>query len=163
MTDLTGNQTGTEAAGTNVVALPTKEEPATPQAKVVAFVREHPVMTIAGGLAVGAVAAALVPRRNRRYVARQSSMLADAIAAASATIAQQALASLDTASTGVRRGASAVASRAESAGDAVADKASGAAHAAYDRAQALLRRKPAPTLGERIAARAGEIAGRLGR
>ena len=163
MTDLTGNPTGTEAAGTNVVALPTKEEPTTPQAKVVAFVREHPVMTIAGGLAVGAVAAALVPRRNRRYVARQSSMLADAIAAASATIAQQALASLDTASTGVRRGASAVASRAESAGDAVADKASGAAHAAYDRAQALLRRKPAPTLGERIAARAGEIAGRLGR
>jgi hypothetical protein len=90
-------------------------------------------------------------------------MLADAIAAASATVAHQALASLDSASTGVRRGARAVASRAESAGDAVADKASGAAHAAYDKAQALLGRKPAPTLGERIAARAGEIAGRLGR
>ena len=37
-----------------------------------------------------------------------------------------------------------------------------AAQAAFDKAQALLGRRPAPpTLGERIAARASEIAGRL--
>lgn len=162
-TDQIGDSAAQEATRTNIVALPKKEQPVAAHDRALAFVREHPVMTIAGGLAVGAVAAALIPRRNRRYVARQGSMLADAITAASATIAHQALSSLDTASSGVRRGAHAVASRAERAGDKVAHRASGAAHAAYDRAQALLGRKPAPTLGERIAARVGEIAEHLRR
>jgi ElaB/YqjD/DUF883 family membrane-anchored ribosome-binding protein len=161
MTTMTTDQSGERPTQTNVVPLPQKEQPVSAREQALAFVREHPVATIAGGLAVGAVAAALIPRRNRRYVARQGSLIADAIAAASASIAHQALSSIDTASTGVRRGAHAVATRAERAGDVVADKASGAAHAAYDRAQALLGRKPVPTLGERIAARAGEIAGRL--
>jgi hypothetical protein len=164
---MTSDQTSDTAApgsnSTNVVALPQKDELAPAQNKAAAFVREHPVMTLAGGLALGAVAAALIPRRNRRYVARQSSVLAEAIAAASATIAHQAMSSLDTASTGVRRGARSVASRAEHAGEVVIDRAGSAAHSAYDRAQALLGRKKSapPTLGERIAARAGEIAGRL--
>lgn len=136
---------------TNVVPLPPKDEPVAAHQKAARFVREHPVLTIAGGLAVGAVAAALIPRKNRRYVARQGSMIADAIAAASASVAHQALGSLETASSGVRRGARAVASRAEHAGEAV-----------VERANALVGRKPLPpTLGERIAARAGEIAGRL--
>ncbi len=156
--DLSGQQTGL----TNVVALPQKDEMARAHSKAVAFVREHPVMTLAGGLAFGAVAAALIPRRNRRYVARQGSAIADVIAAASASIAQQALTSFDTASASVRRGAHTVASRAGDAREVVIDRAGDAAQAAYDRAQALLGRKPAPpTLGERIAARAGEIAGRL--
>jgi hypothetical protein len=155
-TDQPGDPSLTAATQTNVVPLPQKEEPAQAQNRAIAFVREHPVMTLAGGLAVGAVAAALIPRRNRRYVARQGSLIADAITAASATIAQQALSSLDTASAGVRKGAQAVASRAGDAG--------GAAQAAFDKAQALLGRRAAPpTLGERIAARAGEIADRLRR
>lgn len=162
--DQPGDNVVPASPATNVVALPYKDEPIAPHSKAVAFVREHPVMTLAGGLAIGAVAAALIPRRSRRYVARQGSMIADAIAAASATIAQQALTSLDTASTGVRRSAHAVASRAEHAGEAVIDRAGGAAQAAYGKAQALLGRKPAPpTLGERLAARAAEIAGRFRR
>jgi ElaB/YqjD/DUF883 family membrane-anchored ribosome-binding protein len=145
----------TEKAGkqTNVVALPKSAEPVAPHQKAAAFVREHPVMTIAGGLAIGAVAAALIPRRNRAYVAKQGSVLADAIAAASATVAQQALSSLDTASTSVRKGAHSIASRAEQAGEV-----------AYDKAQSLLGRKPAaPTIGERIVASAGDLAERLRR
>ena len=145
------DQTGATQPQTNVVVLTPADEVLPPHRKAAAFVREHPVLTIAGGLAVGAVAAALIPRRNRAYVAKQSSLIADAIAAASASVAQQALGSLETASSGVRRGAHAVASRAEHAGEAV-----------VGRAQALLGRKPVPpTLGERIAARAGEIAERL--
>ncbi len=163
-TDHTGELPGQRNSHNNVVPMPQKEEPASVQSKAVAFVRDHPVMTIAGGLALGAVAAALIPRSNRRYVARQSSAIADAIAAASASIAHQALASLDTASSGVRRGAHSVASRAGDAREVVVDRAGGAAQTAYERAQALLGRKRAPlTLGERIAARAGEISGRLRR
>ncbi len=101
--DQTGDQPTQQTKQTNVVPLPHKDASLSPQGRALAFTREHPVMTIAGALAVGAVAAALIPQRNRRYVARQSSMLADAIAAAGATIAHQALASLDTASSGVAR------------------------------------------------------------
>ncbi len=138
---------------TNVVTLPQNDEAVPPHKRAAAFVKEHPVLTIAGGLAVGAVAAALIPRKNRRYVARQGSLIADAIAAASASVAQQALGSLETASSGVRKGAQAVASRAEHAGEAV-----------IEGARSIVGRKPVqPTLGERIAARAGEIAGRMRR
>ncbi len=152
-TEHPADQSGSTTAKTNVVAMPKADAPDSAQTRAIAFVREHPVMTLAGGLALGAVAAALIPRGNRRYVARQGSMIAEAIAAASATIAQQALSSLDTASTGVRRGSQAVASSVEHAGEA-----------AYGRARSLLGRKHVPTtLGERIAARAGEIAGRLHR
>ncbi len=56
-----------------------------------------------------------------------------------------------------------MASRAEHAGEVVVDKAGSAAQAAFERAQALLGRKPALSLGERIAARASEIVGRLTR
>ena len=139
--DHPNDQSVSPTAKTNVVALPQMDETVSPQNKAVAasrkaanFVREHPVMTLAGGLALGAVAAALIPRRNRRYVARQGSLIADAIAAASASIAQQALTSLDTASSGVRRSSQAVASRVEHAGEA-----------AYGRARSLLGRKRAPS------------------
>lgn len=162
-TDHTTDSSASGATATNVVVLPQRDEVAPPQNRAVAFVREHPVMTIAGGLALGAVAAALIPGRNRRYVARQGSLIADAIAAASTAIAHQALGTLDTASTGVRRGTRAMASRAEHAGEVVVDKAGSAAQAAFERAQALLGRKPALSLGERIAARASEIVGRLTR
>jgi hypothetical protein len=163
MMTTTGNETDQNTVGqTNVVVLPHYAEPQSAREKATAFVREHPALTLAGGLAVGALAAALIPRRNRAYVARQGSLLAEAIAAAGATIAQQALASLDTASTSVRERAHTLAARAEQAGGAALDKADRARHAAYDRAQTLLgRSKPAPTFSERLAARAGEIAGRL--
>ena len=137
--DHTSDQPISPTAKTNVVALPQMDEPVSAQTKAVAFVREHPVMTLAGGLAIGAVAAALIPRRNRRYVAKQGSMIADAIAAASASIAQQAVTSLDSASSGVRRGSQAVQASVEHAGEA-----------AYGRAKSLLGRKQSPsTLGER--------------
>ena len=157
-----GDTSDQATAQTNVVVLPNKAEELPVHRKAAEFVREHPVATVAGGLALGAIAAALIPRGNRAFVARKSSLMAEAIAAASAAVAQQALGSLDTASSGVKRGAHSLASLAEHAGEVVADRASGAAHAAYERAQALLGRKTLPpTLGERIAARAGEIAGRL--
>ena len=161
----TGEETtpATTSTGTqnNVVPLAYQPERLPAHKQAARFVREHPVATIAGGLAIGAVAAALIPRGNRRYVARQGSMLADAIAAASATIAHQALSSLDSASSTVRSGAHSLASRASDVGEAAAGRAERTGHALYGRAQSLLGRKPAPTFTERLAERLGEIAGRV--
>lgn len=155
----TGRDSGTQ---TNVVLLPQAPGPQDVRTRTSAFVREHPVLFIAGGLAAGAVAAALIPRRNRRYVARQGSLLAEAIAAAGAAIAQQALTTLDSASTTVRDRAQVIASRAEEASETVLGKSDRARHAAYDRTLALLgRKRPAPTLARKFANRASKLAGRL--
>jgi hypothetical protein len=147
---------------TNVVLLPQASGPESARTWTIAFVREHPVLVIAGGLAAGAVAAALIPRRNRQYVTRQSSLLAEAIAAAGTAIAQQALANLNNASTTVQDRAQVLAARAEEAGGAVLDRSERARNAAYDRALTLLgRKRPAPTLSARVASRAGKLARRL--
>lgn len=151
----TGEETDQKSATqTNVVVLAPAAEPQGNIDRASAFVRRHPVLTIAGGLAAGAVAAALIPRRNRAYITKQSSLLGEAIAAAGATIAQQALASLDSASTTVRDSAHSIALRAEHVGEA-----------AYGRARAIVTRKPAPppSLGERIAAHASDLANKLRR
>jgi hypothetical protein len=66
------------------------------------FVEEHPALTIAGGLALGALAAALLPRRNRALVAEKSSELAEAIGAASLMLYQQALDRAESAGEGIR-------------------------------------------------------------
>lgn len=150
-------------ATNNVVALPPRnEEPA--HKRVARFVQDHPVATVAGGLAIGALAAAFIPRRNRRYIAEKSSVWAEAVAAASAALAQQAMAKADAASDSVRHGASAFADRAEGLGHAaigraerLGGKASGTAH------RLMARVHPEPTFGEKVAAQAGRLKGRMGR
>jgi len=104
------------------------------------FARQHPVITVAGGLAIGALAAALIPDRNRKYIARQSSQLAEAITATGAAIAQQAASQASSAGSTLRDQAASLAERAGQAG-----------HASIEQAQALIgRSKPEPTPIERI-------------
>ena len=69
---------------------------------VARFVHERPAMVIAGGLALGALAAALLPRRNRAFVAEKSSALADAVSAAGLTLYREALDRAEAAGDGVR-------------------------------------------------------------
>jgi hypothetical protein len=66
------------------------------------FVHEHPAMVIAGGLAIGALAAALIPRRNREFVAEKSSALADAVSAAGLMLYREAMDRADAAGEGIR-------------------------------------------------------------
>ena len=60
----TAAQTPTTAS--NVMTLPAKAEDSRPSTKVVAFVKRHPLLIVAGGLAVGAAVSALLPRRTTR-------------------------------------------------------------------------------------------------
>ena len=55
------------------------------------FVHDHPGMTIAGGIALGVLAAALIPRRNRKFVAEKSSALADAVSSTGLMLYREAL------------------------------------------------------------------------
>jgi hypothetical protein len=160
---MTENNDSPTAEETNVVSLPAPPKDR-PHRKVARFVHEHPVMTIAGGLAAGALAAAFIPKRNRAYIAKRTSAWADAVSAATVALAQQALEKAEAASSQVRNQADALAGRAGDIGQAARDSVERIGGAAADKAQRLLgRTQPEPTLGERLVSRAGKIFGRLHR
>ncbi len=69
---------------------------------VARFIHDHPGMAVAGGIVLGLLAAALIPRRNRNFVAEKSSALADAISAAGLMIYREALENAGTTGKGVR-------------------------------------------------------------
>ena len=69
---------------------------------VARFIHEHPAAVIAAGLAVGAVAAALLPKRNREYVATKSSALADAVSATGLMLYREAIERAEAAGGGIR-------------------------------------------------------------
>lgn len=164
MTENDNNASANEAAGSgNVVALPTAPKEKSYK-KVANFVHEHPLMTVAGGLAVGALAAALLPKRNRAYIAKRTSLWADAVSAASVAIAQQALMRTEAAASQVRNHADALAGRAEHLGQVTIGGVEKFGEAASDKARSLLgRSRPEPTLAEKIVSAAGELRDRLHR
>ena len=140
----------TSASDGNVVKLPAAPEK--DQNEVVKFVKEHPVITIAGGLALGALAAALIPGRNRRYIARRSSAIADTITAASMSLASQAMSKAELAGAEISDTASKMASRANRIG-----------HNAGDRVSRMIPSRRPKTLSEKLAYRAGKISNKLHR
>lgn len=103
--------------GTDIVQLPTASAPPAKENAALDFVKQHPVLTVASGLAVGALAAALIPRRNRVYVTRRSSAFADAIGTASLALATQALQKAEAARGDIRDRAGALADHAGKIGE----------------------------------------------
>lgn len=54
-------------AGEEIAAAPSPEgEDTRPSSKVAGFVRDHPALVVGGGLVAGALAAALLPKGNRK-------------------------------------------------------------------------------------------------
>ena len=149
-------------AQTNVVPLQQQPEPS-PQRKVANFVQDHPMMTIAGGLAIGAIAAALIPRRNRKFIARHTSMWADAVTAASGAIAQQAIGQIEAAASGARSRAHSLAGRAEHMGHSTIDRMGQVGHSSLDKARSLIGSKVEPTFTDRVSAKAEKLRKRLHR
>lgn len=71
-------ETSATSANTgNIVALPAKAGEQRPSDKVIGFVKRHPVLTVAGGIAAGALVTALLPRRMTRGVASKAVGLAE--------------------------------------------------------------------------------------
>lgn len=78
-------------ASTNVVALPHRPEPVTNSEKALTFVKEHPMLTVAGGLAIGLLVNALIPRRANRGLSKRALRIAEAGAAAALSFGQDTL------------------------------------------------------------------------
>jgi outer membrane lipoprotein SlyB len=105
-------------------------EPEEQEHPVTQFVKDHPVLTIAGGLAIGVVAAALFPKGNRRFVAEKTSALAGALSAASVALYREA------------------AERAEAAGESVRDMAGSASRNVRDMAGQIIPGKKTTVIDE---------------
>ncbi len=140
----------TAATRNNVVPLAQPEQQQPAHRKVTSFVQQHPIATIAGGLAIGAIAAALIPRRNRTYVAGKTSAWAGAVSAASAAIAQQAISQIEAAASGARSQSHSLSERAQRVGHSALDRAEQAGHSSLERARALLSRIPETGISEKV-------------
>lgn len=108
---------------TNVVTLPAKAVEQRPSEKVIAFVKRHPVITVAGGVAVGIAVSALLPRRATRLVPRRASRkllekavdLAEVASAAGLVLGKQAGEKAHDVGVGARKQAYVFADKAEKA------------------------------------------------
>lgn len=164
MTETKTDATATNQTSGNVIPLPTQPEKG-PREAVTQFVRDHPVMVIAGGLAIGLIAAAVIPRRARRSVAGRASRLANAIGTAGAVLGERALTRAQTAGSGIRQRTNLLSHQAERLGDAALDRVDHWSDAALDRAGNLLpfRKRVPETIAEKLSARAGELRRQLRR
>lgn len=122
-TDTTSGQPKAVAKGTsgaNVVTLPAKATDERPSDKVIAFVKRHPVLTVAGGIAIGVAVSALIPRKASRRFLGKAVDLAEAAGAASVVLGKQAGDKAHDVGTVARKQAFVFAHRAEKAGDVAA-------------------------------------------
>ncbi len=108
---------------TNVVALARRPEPVTPSDKAISFVKDHPVLTVAGGLAVGLVISALIPKSFGRKLRRRAYDLADAGAAAAVAFGHDAADAAEDGGRIARKKAKLLANSAERLGEKAAVKA----------------------------------------
>lgn len=129
------------------------------------FVREHPVLIIAGGIAVGALAAALIPRRSRTAIGARASGLAEAATAAGLAIARQALERAGETGAELRRQGARAASRAETLGESARETAGRLGSVAADRAAQIVApaTKAASAAGSKVAEKAADLAARVRR
>jgi len=151
--------------GTNVVALAAKPAQERPSDKVVAFVKRHPVLTVAGGLAVGIAVSALLPRRaggkllSRKLLSRAAD-LAEVAGAAGVVLGKQAGEKAHDVGIGARKQASVVADKAGKVGDLAVLNLEKYGLAALSGASALGR--TAARRASRLGDKAADTATRLG-
>jgi hypothetical protein len=135
---------------TNIVAIPRRPEPTTASEKVVAFAKEHPVLTVAGGVAVGLAISALIPRSFSRKLSKRAFALAEAGATAVFAYGQEALDKSEDAGVIAKKKAGILAGQAERLGERAVEKAEKISAAALS------------TAGERLSAVAADKAEELG-
>ena len=119
-----------------------------------AFVREHPVLTVAGGIVIGLVAGALLPRGAGRKAARRAVQAAEIASATGLAFGRNAWDRAEAAGSDLRERGSAVADRLGGYGESAADQAGrllGSAEQAKTRA------------GRTIAKKAKELRSKVGR
>ncbi len=83
------------------------------QTAVTEFVRDHPLLVIAGGVTAGLVIGALLPRRTGKAIVRRTSALSELAAAAALSFGKDAADRAGDASDTIRKGSHVLADRAE--------------------------------------------------
>lgn len=124
-------------ATTNVVALPTRPEPATPSEKALGFVKEHAVLSIAGGVVAGLLISSLIPRRANRKASSRAFRLAEAGVAAALSFGQDTLDKTEDGGIVARKKAKVLASQAEKLGSHASARAEKIGAMAAKRAEKL--------------------------
>lgn len=89
---------------------------------VTAFVRDHPLLVVAGGVAIGAVVAALLPRGTSRKLALRAASLAEAASAAGVLIGSKARDGAEAAGAGLREQGGALADRLGDLSDSASER-----------------------------------------
>lgn len=116
----------------NVIDLPARSNDS-PQRLASEFVREHPVLVVAGGVALGALAATLLPKSTRRRLAGRAGGLIEVATTAGLALGREALLRAESTGSGLRKQGRALADRAETLGETAASRAGDLGSAAADR------------------------------
>lgn len=140
----TPSTSATSANTGNIVALPKAARAERPSEKVIGFVKRHPVLTAAGGVAVGAaITALLVPRPMKRKAATRALSLAQTASAATLLFGKRAGDQIrelgHQASDGTHAALEGLESRSEKVGDFAASKLEKLASAALAAASSFGR------------------------
>ena len=93
-----------------------------PMKPAVDFVRDHPVLVVAGGIALGAVAAAFLPRGTGRKLVRRAVQVAEIAGTASAVLGRRAMDTAESTGAGLRERGAAVADKIERLSETAGDR-----------------------------------------
>lgn len=169
MTDTHSEETRREdAPSDNVVDLNTREAQAAEQPAgrtITEFVREHPVLVVAGGLAAGLLAGALLHGGTRRRLLRGGAALAEAAAAGGMALTRQALELAESTRSDLRQRGEAISERAERFGGAASERIERIGGSARERVRSIVTpaEAAAARAGRAVTDKAAEIRTRLGR
>jgi hypothetical protein len=148
-----------QTTGSSVVPHPAAHREPGPASKAVAFAKKHPVLTVAGGLAIGVAVSALLPRKAGRRIAGRAFDFAKATGAATLLAGHEVADKAERLGLGARKQASAATHKAEEFGEKAADRVSALGLAALAAASAFGRStaEKAEHLGDAAADRSGRI------
>ena len=144
----------TKAAG-NLVTAPEQAEEGSKSSSVTDFVRDHPGLVVAGGLAIGLLAGGFLARGSGRKIAKHAITLAELAGTASLALGRDALERAEDAGTALRHQGEVLGEKAARVGDAVGEKASKLAEPAGEAIEA------GQEAAARLLRKAVELAGRL--
>jgi hypothetical protein len=144
----------------NVVELPQRAAGEAPDGPI-GFIREHPLLTVVGGIALGAVAASLVPKGTSRKLARRAIGLAEVAGSVGALLGTRMRERAGSARTELREQGGAMAERFEKLSESASERLGGLSDAAGSRMEKLL--DPIESAAGKVAKKAAELRSRTKR
>jgi hypothetical protein len=158
-TDSRSGTSATKASG-NVVKL-SKQSKRDAPADAAEFVREHPLLVVAGGIALGAVAAALLPKGTTRRLARRAAGLAEVASAAGMLFGRRVRDAAAAGGSDLRERGEAMADRLERFGETASDRIDQLGGAASTRMGKLI--DPVESAAATVVRKAAELRSRARR